>query len=270
MTGGQGRVVRHDAQLLLPGERLLAELVPATVELAFVFVRPFLRNVMGRVGRARREIHHERLVRHQHLLLAHPGDGAIGEVLGERIALLRSLGRLHSGRAFVKPGKVLVRFAADEAIKMLKSGAGRPLVERPYGRDLPVRHLVALAELRRRIPVELQDLRQRRLFLGPDAVVAWSRRRHLGDRAHADRMMVSTGENAPGATASTKQSYGTGYTSNRWPQGARRWACCTVRQTRSRRRSQHRQGARSTHSARLSGGRNGTIGGYLVLGSLAS
>ena len=149
---------------------------------------------MGRVCRARREIHHERLVRHQHLLLAHPGDGAIGQVLGQRIALLGRFGRLHGGRAFIEAGKVLVRLAADEAVKMFEARAGRPLVERSHGRDLPERHLVALAELRRRIAVELQDLRQRRLLLGPDAVVAGRRRRHLGDRAHADGMMVPAGE----------------------------------------------------------------------------
>ena len=67
-------------------------------------------------------------------------------------------------------------------------------MERPHRGDLPKGHFVALAELRRRIPIELQDFRQRRLFLGPDAVVARSRRRHFGDRAHTDRMMVSTGE----------------------------------------------------------------------------
>ncbi len=95
MPGGERGVVRNDAELLLPGERFLAQLVPAAVELAFVFVRPFLRDMMGRVRCARREIHHERLVRHQRLLLTHPGDGAIGQILGQRIALLGRLGRLN-------------------------------------------------------------------------------------------------------------------------------------------------------------------------------
>ena len=194
MPGGERGVVWNDAELLLPGERFFAQLVPAAVELAFVFVRPFLRDMMGRVGRARREIHHERLVGHQHLLLAHPGDGAVREVFRQRIALLGRLGRLHGRCALIEPGKVLVRLAADEAVEMLEARTGRPLVERPHGRDFPIGHFVALAELRRRIAVELQDLGQRRFFLGPDAVVARRRRRHLGDRAHADGVMVSTGE----------------------------------------------------------------------------
>ena len=194
MAGRERSIIWNDAELLLPRQRFLAQLVPAAVELALVFVRPFLGHMMGRVRRARREIHHERLVGHQHLLLAHPGDGAIGEVLGERIALLGRLRRLHRRGALVEPGKVLVRLAADEAVKMLEARAGRPLMERAHGRDLPERDFVTLAELRGRIAVELQDLRQRRFFLGPDAVVARRGCRHLGDRAHADRMMVPAGE----------------------------------------------------------------------------
>ena len=209
---------------------------------------------MGRVGRARREIHEERLVGHQHLLLAHPGDGAVGQVLGERVAFLGRLGRLDGGRAFVEAGKVLVRLAADEAVEMLEARAGRPLVERPDGRDLPERHFVALAELRGRIAVELQDLRQRRLLLGPDAVVARRRGRHLGDRAHADRMMVSAGQQrlARGRAQSGRMEAVVLQAVGR--KASRRWACGTVRQRRWTRRSRHRRAARSARSARLSAG----------------
>ena len=57
---GEGRVawrkfrVRGDhAQLLLTRERLFAQLVPALIKLAFVFIAPFLRHLMRRVRRAR-------------------------------------------------------------------------------------------------------------------------------------------------------------------------------------------------------------------------
>ena len=63
-----------DAQLLLLREGDLALLVPAVGELALVLVDPLLRHVVRGVGGARREVHEERLVRHQRLLLAHPGD----------------------------------------------------------------------------------------------------------------------------------------------------------------------------------------------------
>ena len=86
---GQLGVGRDDAQLLLPGEGALALRVPAVVELARVLVGPLLRHVVRGVRRARREVDEERLVRHQRLLLAHPADGLVGQVLGEVVALLR-------------------------------------------------------------------------------------------------------------------------------------------------------------------------------------
>ena len=69
---GELAVRRDDAQLFLPRESLLAQLVPALVEFALVFVRPFLRHVMRGVRGARREVGEERLVGHQRLLLADP------------------------------------------------------------------------------------------------------------------------------------------------------------------------------------------------------
>ena len=91
-----------DAQLLLPLERDLALLVPAVGELALVLVDPLLRHVVRRVRRARREVHEERLVGHQRLLLARPGDRLVGQVFGEVIALGRRLGRLDRRRALVE------------------------------------------------------------------------------------------------------------------------------------------------------------------------
>ena len=98
---GQLGVSGNHAQLLLSGEGLLAQLVPALIELALVLVDPFLRHVVRRVAGAGREIHEERLVGHQRLLLAHPLDRLVRHVLGEVVALLRSLLRLDRRRAFV-------------------------------------------------------------------------------------------------------------------------------------------------------------------------
>ena len=157
---------------------------------------------MRSVGGAGREVHEERLVGHQGLLLPHPGDGAVGEILGQRVALLGRLRRLDRRGALVQPGVVLVGLATDEAVEVLEAGSGRPLVERARGRHLPHGHLVALAELRGRIAVELQGFGDRRLLLGPDAAVARRRGRHLGDRAHADRVVVAAGQHRlPGRRA---------------------------------------------------------------------
>ena len=91
---GQLGVGRDDPELLLPGEGALALDVPAVVELAGVLVGPLLRHVVRRVRRARREVDEERLVRHQRLLLAHPAHRAVGQVLGQVVALLRGGRRL--------------------------------------------------------------------------------------------------------------------------------------------------------------------------------
>ena len=131
---GELAVGRNDAELLLAGERLFAELVPALVELALVLVRPLLRDVVRRVRRAGREVHEERLVREQRLLLTDPGHGLVGHVLDEVIALFGCLLHLDRRRALVQRRIPLVRLAADEAVEVLEAAAaGRPGVEGPAG-----------------------------------------------------------------------------------------------------------------------------------------
>ena len=72
VTRSELGVRRDDPQLLLPGERLLAQGIPSVGELPLVLVGPLLRDVMRGVGRPRREVHEERLLGHQCLLGAHP------------------------------------------------------------------------------------------------------------------------------------------------------------------------------------------------------
>ena len=60
--GGTASRLRNDAELLLLGEDLLAILVPAVVELAFVLVGPLLRHVVRRMHRTRGEVEEEGLV----------------------------------------------------------------------------------------------------------------------------------------------------------------------------------------------------------------
>ena len=152
-------------------------------------------HVVRRVRRARREVDEERLVAHQRLLLADPLDRLVGHVLGEVVALLRRLLGLDRGRALVDRRVVLVRLPADEAVEVLEAAAaGRPRVERAERARLPHRHLVALAELRGRVAVQLQRLGQRRAGVRADRVVARRRGRDLRDPAHADRVVVAARE----------------------------------------------------------------------------
>ena len=178
------------------------------------------------------------------------------------VALLGSRGRLDRRRAVVQRRVPLVVLAADEPVERLEPAAARrPRVERTHRRRLPHRHLVALAELRGRVPVQLQRHRQRRLRVRPQRAVARRRRRGLGDAAHADRVVVAAGEHrlarrraqrggveAVVLQAARGESFG----------GRRRG---TDRRTRSTRRSPRRRAARSARSGAPSGGSSGSIGG---------
>ena len=250
----QLRLRRHDPELLLPLEDLLAQRIPALVEAALVLVRPLRRNVVRGVRRARGEVHEERLVGHERLLLAHPLDRLVGHVLGEVVALLGRLLRLDRRRALVERRVVLVRLAADEAVEVLETAAaGRPGVEGPHRARLPDRHLVALAELRRRVAVQLQGLRQRRTRVGADRVVAGRRRRELGDDAHPDRVVVAAGQQGgPRRRAERRRVEAVVLQAVRRP-AARPSASRTARRTRSRRRSRRRRAERPARSARRPG-----------------
>src|SRR5205807_755041 len=145
-------------QLFLTGEGLLAQLVPALVEPTLVLVGPLLGDVMWGVGRAWREVDEEGLIGRERLLLAHPGDGLVGQIRHEVVALFGCpLGR-GRGRPFVERRVVLVGLTTNEAEKVLEAAAGGPVVERAGRAGLPHRHLVALAEVSGGIAIEPLDL----------------------------------------------------------------------------------------------------------------
>jgi hypothetical protein len=195
MARGQLGVRRDDPELPLPGEDALALDVPAVVELTGVPVRPLLGHVVRSMRRAGGEVHEERLVRHQRLLLPHPAHRSVGQVLGQVVALFRGGRRLDRRGAVVQRRVPLVVLPADEPVERLEPTAGRrPRVERPHRRRLPHRHLVALTELRGRVAVQLQRHRERRLRVRPHRAVAGSGRGRLGDAAHAHGVVVAAGQ----------------------------------------------------------------------------
>ena len=118
---GEYRVGRDDAEFLLPGEGLLADLVPALVELAGVLVRPFGGDMVRRVGGARGEVGEERLVRGERLLLPGPVDRLVGHVVHEVVALLGRSPRLDRRRVLVDRRVPLVGLAADEIRRSTRS-----------------------------------------------------------------------------------------------------------------------------------------------------
>src|SRR5688572_29710422 len=140
---GELAVRRDDAELLLPGERFLAQLVPAGIELALVLVSPSLRDVMWCVRRAGREIDEDWLVRAQGLLLTDPANGLVGHVLHEVVTLFGCLLGLDRRRPLIQRWVPLVRLAADESIEVFEaSAAGGPGVERTNRAGLPHGHFV--------------------------------------------------------------------------------------------------------------------------------
>ncbi len=191
---GQLRVGRDDPEFDLSSEGPVALRVPSVVETALVLRRPLLGHMVGGVRGSGRPVHEERLVRHQHLLLADPLDRVVGHVLGEVVALLRGPVRFDRNGVVVDRRVVLVGLAADESVEVFEPAPGRPLPERPHRAGLPDRHLVALAELGGRVAVELEHLGERRRAVRSHRVVARRGGRHLGDRTHADRVMVPAGQ----------------------------------------------------------------------------
>ena len=144
---------------------------------------------MGRMGRARREVHEERLVRHERRLVAHPGNRLVGHVGHEVVVrVLRQLDLVHP---VVEQRRPLVGLAADEAVELVEARPRRPAIGRPGRAHLPGRRLVRLAERGSAIAVQSQHLGQRRHVAGSLAGLSGKPGGGLGDRAHVVHMMVA-------------------------------------------------------------------------------
>jgi len=88
-----------------------------------------------------------------------------------------------------------VRFAADEAIEILKaSAAGRPVIKRTDRAALPDGHFMTFAELGSGIAVEFQRLSQSCAGVRLHGILSRRGRCEFRDRAHANRMMVPAAE----------------------------------------------------------------------------
>ena len=102
------------------------------------------------MGRARGEIHEERLVRRERLLELHPGDGLVGHVGHEVVAGVVRRG--DAGHAVIERGIPLVGLAAEEPVEFVEARARRPAVGRSGDADLPGCGLMVLAEERGACP----------------------------------------------------------------------------------------------------------------------
>ena len=82
------------------------------------------------MGGARREVDEGWLAGHQRFLLVDPGDGSVGQVLGQVVALVRAARRVDRRDPLVQGRVSLVGAAADEAVEVLEATAGGPYTGR--------------------------------------------------------------------------------------------------------------------------------------------
>src|SRR5580765_1239864 len=125
------------------------------------------------MGRARGEVHEERLIRHERFLLPNPVYGLLGHVWHQVVALFGRLLHLNWRGALIQRWVPLVSLAANEPVEIFKSSsASWPSIKRPGRTGLPYRYFVALAELRRCVAVELQGAGQGRTIVRQDRAIA--------------------------------------------------------------------------------------------------
>ena len=118
--GSELRIRRDDAEPLLVGENLLAQIVPAHVELAVELLDPFRRRLMRRMRAAGHVIEEERLVRRSGIQLLHVLDRLVRHIGGQVVAGLPDP-RKDLGMIAEEIGRPLVGLTAHEPIEILEA-----------------------------------------------------------------------------------------------------------------------------------------------------
>ena len=192
----QLRVGRHDAELLLVRERLLAHRLVAHVEAALELLDPLRRRVVRRVAGAGRVVEEERLLRRDRLGVADELERLVGDVVGEVVALLRRA-RLVDHVVVVDEVRIpLVRLGAEEPVPALKAASRRPVAPRRgevhlVGRaEVPLAHHVGVP------PSLAEDLGEHPVLGRDRAARVREADRGLGDAGHAVARVVSAREQA--------------------------------------------------------------------------
>ncbi len=253
LVGGERRPRRHplgalrqhgvlgqEAEGLLPLQRGLPPDVPPLVEAAGVAVDPLAGGLVGRMARPAGEPGEERLVLVDGPQVADPGDGVVGQVLGEVVALVGRAGLLGQVVVLDQGRPELVGLPLEEAVEALEAPAQRPPGPGGAGVELVLRREVPLPDGPRGVAGGGQRFGQQAARVRDAGVVAGEAARQLHDAAHADRVVVPPGEQAgPGGRAQRRGvEVGVAQTARGEPR--RRSACRgrsrSTRAARSRRR----------------------------------
>src|SRR5262249_31712415 len=107
-----------DAEPLLVGKNLIAQLLPAHIELAFELVSPLRLWLVWRVSAPGHIINEERLVGRRRVQAPHILDGLVRHVGGEVVAGLANPWKNRS-RILIKVGRPLVGLTAHEPVEIL-------------------------------------------------------------------------------------------------------------------------------------------------------
>ena len=185
------RARRNHPQLQLPREPLLADRIPARVELAPVPLDVLRRRLVRRVRRARREIQEERLPRIDRLLVPQKAHRPVRQILRQVISLLRPPGRIHMVIVVDQLRVELIRLAAHKAVEAIEAPLQRPILERTRLRCRLQRRQVPLAHRERRVVLLAQQLRHRRRMLRNRAAHVRVARIEMRNRPHPHRVVVA-------------------------------------------------------------------------------
>src|SRR5580698_4681506 len=86
-------------------------------------------------------------------------------------------------------------FAADKSVEVLESAsARRPCIERSGRAGFPHRYFMTLAELCRRVAIELERARERRTSVRQNGVITGSSGCDFGVPAHTDAVVIASGQ----------------------------------------------------------------------------
>ncbi len=196
----------HDAELLLAGQPLGPDLVPAPVVAAAVLLHERGRSLQRPVARTEGQVEEEGPVGGERHVVAHEAVGVVDQVLGEVVALGRGAGRLHDRVVLHEVRVELVGVALQEPVGALEALAQRPVVERPDLRLLVRRREVPLADVQGRVARVAQHLGDRGRRRRDAAAGGGEPGVPLGHHRHADAVVVAAGQQAgPGGRAERRR-----------------------------------------------------------------
>ena len=135
-TLGQRRAFRNHSHGQLTLVYLLAQCIPALVELTLKLVDPFWGYMMRGVHGSRGKVAKERFIRCRHLLLGDPLDGFFGEVFGEVIVVTAKV-RFYWCGLIVDRWLPVGGLSPNDAVEALEAHACWPTVKGPCGVLLP-------------------------------------------------------------------------------------------------------------------------------------